>query len=237
MWCFVEGIEFLKSGITKCALNSHGCRPYKEPPGHVGVPSASHSSLASPPPTFDLTNRSTLFHVITSIMRFSTIAFTLFGAAASASASSLFARQDTLPGEPNAPSGYRVLRLTVLCYILLACAIPCTTSANLGGCVATDTQCLCTNTAFVSSTTTCVQTACTGADLAAALKFSVDLCLKVVRDLFPTMTRFNLTSRFLSSGCDVDGWTFFCSLIRCRYCCCLCSLRHTLQSCCLQPRR
>ncbi|KIM41248.1 hypothetical protein M413DRAFT_445285 [Hebeloma cylindrosporum] len=90
-------------------------------------------------------------------MRFSTVAFTLFGAAASASASSLFARQDTLP----------------------ACAIPCTTSADLGGCTVTDTKCLCTNDAFVSSTTKCVQAACTGDDLAAALKFSQDLCLKV----------------------------------------------------------
>ncbi|KAF8909778.1 hypothetical protein CPB84DRAFT_1842997 [Gymnopilus junonius] len=68
-------------------------------------------------------------------MRFSTVAFTLFGAAASVSASTLTARQTTLPD----------------------CAIPCTASADLGGCVVSDTHCLCTNQAFVSSTTTCMR--------------------------------------------------------------------------------
>ncbi|KDR76917.1 hypothetical protein GALMADRAFT_138956 [Galerina marginata CBS 339.88] len=91
-------------------------------------------------------------------MRFSTVAFTLLGAAASASASTLVGRQDTLP----------------------SCAVPCTTSADLGGCVVSDTHCLCTNPAFVGSTTTCIEKACTDPkDLASALAFSQGLCLKV----------------------------------------------------------
>ncbi|KAF8961424.1 hypothetical protein BDZ97DRAFT_1829218 [Flammula alnicola] len=110
-------------------------------------------------------------------MRFSTVAFTLFGAAASASASTLFGRQSTLP----------------------TCAVACTTSADLGGCVATDTHCLCTNPAFVSSTTTCIEAACTGADLQNALTFSQQLCLAVVRLFTSTSTRRDALSHALSS--------------------------------------
>ncbi|PPQ70107.1 hypothetical protein CVT26_013392 [Gymnopilus dilepis] len=90
-------------------------------------------------------------------MRFSTVAFTLFGAAASVSASSLVARQGSLPD----------------------CAIPCTTQADLGGCVISDTHCLCTNEKFVSSTTSCIESKCTGSDLQAAIAYSQGLCLTV----------------------------------------------------------
>ncbi|CAA7263322.1 unnamed protein product [Cyclocybe aegerita] len=89
-------------------------------------------------------------------MRFSTFAFTLFGAAASASAS-LIARQDAIPN----------------------CMLPCLASADFGGCVQTDNVCLCNNRAFVDSTTSCVLASCSGEDLQNALAFSVELCLRV----------------------------------------------------------
>ncbi|KAJ3506786.1 hypothetical protein NLJ89_g6674 [Agrocybe chaxingu] len=89
-------------------------------------------------------------------MRFSTIAFTLFGAAASASAS-LIARQAAIPN----------------------CMLPCLANADFGDCVQTDNLCLCNNRGFVDSTTTCVLASCSGDDLQNALAFSVDLCLKV----------------------------------------------------------
>ncbi|PPQ94389.1 hypothetical protein CVT25_002745 [Psilocybe cyanescens] len=93
-------------------------------------------------------------------MRFSTIAIALFGAAASASAttigSGLFARQ----GLPD-------------------CASSCTGSADFDGCAISDTHCLCTSKKFVDSTTACVMAACTGSDLQNALKASQDLCAAV----------------------------------------------------------
>ncbi|KAF8153308.1 hypothetical protein B0H34DRAFT_723056 [Crassisporium funariophilum] len=91
-------------------------------------------------------------------MRFSTVAITLLGAAASASASSLLAVRQNVP----------------------TCATACLTSADLGGCQQSDTKCLCSNKAFVSSTTTCITTACTNAaDLQAALGFAQQLCAAV----------------------------------------------------------
>ncbi|KAF9484322.1 hypothetical protein BDN70DRAFT_872830 [Pholiota conissans] len=90
-------------------------------------------------------------------MRFSTVAFTLFGAAASASASTLVARQSPYPD----------------------CANPCLASADFGDCDPTDNHCLCTNSAFVSGTTTCIESSCTGADLAKAISVSQGICLSV----------------------------------------------------------
>jgi len=80
--------------------------------------------------------------------------------------------------------------LYILCFCLTTlhhtfCAIPCTTNADLAGCIVSDTKCLCTNQKFISSTTVCVQTAWTGDDLANALKFSQNLWVKVVCDLSP----------------------------------------------------
>ncbi|KAF8177665.1 hypothetical protein BJ912DRAFT_674045 [Pholiota molesta] len=99
-------------------------------------------------------------------MRFSTVAFTLFGAAASASASSLVARQSPYPD----------------------CANPCIASADLGSCGQTDTHCLCTSPAFVSGTTTCIEGACTGADLQKAISVSQGLCAAVGVTLSSTST-------------------------------------------------
>ncbi|KAF4613366.1 hypothetical protein D9613_010846 [Agrocybe pediades] len=87
-------------------------------------------------------------------MRFSTIAFTLFGAAASASAS-LVARQANPPN----------------------CFVQCVT--DLDGCDQADTKCLCTSNKFVTDTTACVIATCKGDDLTNALAFSNNMCLKV----------------------------------------------------------
>jgi len=91
-------------------------------------------------------------------MHFSAIKTTLVGAAVSVSASSLYARQIAdLPG----------------------CGEPCmaTSNVNLGGCVASDTTCLCTNPVWVTSTTNCLELACTGTDLQTALELFPALCL------------------------------------------------------------
>ncbi|EDR04189.1 uncharacterized protein LACBIDRAFT_304862 [Laccaria bicolor S238N-H82] len=87
-------------------------------------------------------------------MRFALVTVAL--AAASASASSLYSRQ-------NIP----------------ACAGTCIASADLGGCSATDNACLCKSTAFVDSTAACIETACTGSDLQAAIAAAEALCAAV----------------------------------------------------------
>ncbi|KJA23974.1 hypothetical protein HYPSUDRAFT_117173, partial [Hypholoma sublateritium FD-334 SS-4] len=61
------------------------------------------------------------------------------------------------------------------------CANSCIADANLGSCTsATDLLCLCTSSAFISSTTTCIEAACTGSDLATALSVSQAICASVV---------------------------------------------------------
>jgi len=60
----------------------------------------------------------------------------------------------------------------------------CTTSADLGGCALTNTKCLCTNQAFIASTTPCIQKSCTDPkDLTDALAASQALCAAAVRIL------------------------------------------------------
>ncbi|KAH9474519.1 hypothetical protein JR316_0012980 [Psilocybe cubensis] len=92
-------------------------------------------------------------------MRFSTLVATVAVAASTTGVhANLLARQSNYP----------------------TCALPCVANPDLGDCVTvTDTHCLCTNKAFVSSTTTCIQNACSGQDLDDALAFSRSLCLKV----------------------------------------------------------
>ncbi|KAF9233042.1 hypothetical protein BU15DRAFT_54385, partial [Melanogaster broomeanus] len=60
------------------------------------------------------------------------------------------------------------------------CAAPCLANADYGGCSPTDDSCLCTNEVFLNSTTTCIEAACSGSDLAEAEAFSQALCLAVV---------------------------------------------------------
>lgn len=63
---------------------------------------------------------------------------------------------------------------------IAACAVTCTSQADLGGCISSDFHCLCTNQKFVSSTTDCIYKTCTGTDLTDSLALSQQLCAKVV---------------------------------------------------------
>ncbi|KAI6115318.1 hypothetical protein EDD16DRAFT_1594859 [Pisolithus croceorrhizus] len=62
---------------------------------------------------------------------------------------------------------------------LPSCANPCITNANLGGCSATDDTCLCESQTFINSTTTCIESSCTGNDLQEAEQYAQSLCLAV----------------------------------------------------------
>ncbi|KAI0062583.1 hypothetical protein BV25DRAFT_1825595 [Artomyces pyxidatus] len=61
------------------------------------------------------------------------------------------------------------------------CAIPCLTNADFGSCAQTDITCLCNSSAFITSTTVCIQGACTGTDLANAEAAARSECEAVVR--------------------------------------------------------
>ncbi|KAI3611881.1 hypothetical protein WG66_016217 [Moniliophthora roreri] len=76
-------------------------------------------------------------------------------AAASASASTLFARQAGIP----------------------SCAATCITQAKIpDGCDPTDNGCLCRNQEFVQSTSDCVKSTCSGNDLTQAEALAQQLC-------------------------------------------------------------
>ncbi|KAH7883104.1 hypothetical protein F5I97DRAFT_1930688 [Phlebopus sp. FC_14] len=59
------------------------------------------------------------------------------------------------------------------------CAAPCLANANYGGCAQDDDTCLCHNQSFVNSTTSCIESSCSGSDLAEAESFAQQLCLAV----------------------------------------------------------
>ncbi|KIK93680.1 hypothetical protein PAXRUDRAFT_144531 [Paxillus rubicundulus Ve08.2h10] len=59
------------------------------------------------------------------------------------------------------------------------CAAPCLTNANFDGCSPDDDSCLCHDQVFIDSTTSCIQSSCTGSDLAEAEAFAQSLCLAV----------------------------------------------------------
>ncbi|ETW77564.1 hypothetical protein HETIRDRAFT_248180, partial [Heterobasidion irregulare TC 32-1] len=60
------------------------------------------------------------------------------------------------------------------------CAIPCLTSADFGSCSQTDLQCLCTSSSFISSTTQCIESSCTGSDLDQAEAAARSGCAAIV---------------------------------------------------------
>jgi hypothetical protein len=64
------------------------------------------------------------------------------------------------------------------------CAGPCITGADTGTC-GSDNVCLCNSPAFVTSTTQCIQSACTGEDRENAEAAARALCAAVVRSLSP----------------------------------------------------
>ncbi|KZP30860.1 hypothetical protein FIBSPDRAFT_777106, partial [Athelia psychrophila] len=59
-----------------------------------------------------------------------------------------------------------------------ACAIPCIEDADLGTCASAsdEDECLCNDSAFIASTTSCIEGACTGADLASAVALAQAAC-------------------------------------------------------------
>ncbi|KAF8843506.1 hypothetical protein BDN67DRAFT_1066887 [Paxillus ammoniavirescens] len=59
------------------------------------------------------------------------------------------------------------------------CAAPCLANANFDGCSPDDDSCLCHDQTFINSTTSCIQSSCTGSDLAEAEAFAQSLCLAV----------------------------------------------------------
>ncbi|KIJ16487.1 hypothetical protein PAXINDRAFT_168597 [Paxillus involutus ATCC 200175] len=59
------------------------------------------------------------------------------------------------------------------------CAAPCLANANFDGCSPDDDTCLCHDQTFIDSTTSCIQSSCTGSDLAEAEAFAQSLCLAV----------------------------------------------------------
>ncbi|KAG8939966.1 hypothetical protein FRC04_005779 [Tulasnella sp. 424] len=56
------------------------------------------------------------------------------------------------------------------------CSIPCLTNATTGSCSPTDNTCLCKSDDYLRSTTTCIQGACSAADLATAAGLAQQLC-------------------------------------------------------------
>lgn len=59
--------------------------------------------------------------------------------------------------------------------------MPCLENANFGNCAHQDNACLCASEPFVSSTTACIESACSGSDLTNAEQYSQDICKSVVR--------------------------------------------------------
>jgi CFEM-containing surface protein len=60
------------------------------------------------------------------------------------------------------------------------CALTCISNANLGDCAQTDNACLCKNQQFIASTTTCIESTCTGSDLQEAIEFVQAICAAAV---------------------------------------------------------
>ncbi|KAI0649884.1 hypothetical protein C8Q79DRAFT_354121 [Trametes meyenii] len=60
-----------------------------------------------------------------------------------------------------------------------ACATPCLASADFGNCDPLDDACLCKNQNFISSTTQCIQGACQGDELQAAVTAAQQACVAV----------------------------------------------------------
>ncbi|KAG6840157.1 hypothetical protein C0991_008504, partial [Blastosporella zonata] len=62
-----------------------------------------------------------------------------------------------------------------------SCADNCLfgSNVNLGGCSSTDNVCLCNSQVFVSTSTTCIESACSGKDLQTAISVAQQLCASV----------------------------------------------------------
>ncbi|PIL26757.1 hypothetical protein GSI_11172 [Ganoderma sinense ZZ0214-1] len=57
------------------------------------------------------------------------------------------------------------------------CAETCAVNAiGASGCASTDAHCLCTNNAFIAAVEACIQTSCSAADQAEAMKYAQKFC-------------------------------------------------------------
>ncbi|KAG0699426.1 hypothetical protein DFH29DRAFT_936956 [Suillus ampliporus] len=83
------------------------------------------------------------------------------------------------------------------------CAVPCMINADFGNCASTDDSCLCHSQAFINSTTTCIQSSCTGSDLTNAEAASQQLCAAVG----VTLTSASATATATSSSKDTSTAT------------------------------
>ncbi|KAF7343373.1 CFEM domain-containing protein [Mycena venus] len=82
-----------------------------------------------------------------------------------------------------------------------ACEQNCLANPNLGGCKSGDLPCMCNNNVFVTSTFQCIQAACSGTDLAAAIQLAAETCQSVGVTL-PSAAgaEFSATASLTSSG-------------------------------------
>ncbi|KAH7926880.1 hypothetical protein BV22DRAFT_1111399 [Leucogyrophana mollusca] len=80
------------------------------------------------------------------------------------------------------------------------CAVPCLTDANFGGCAPDDDTCLCNNQTFIQSSTSCIQSSCTGSDLTNAESAAQQLCLAVGVTLSSTPAATGSTSPSAASS-------------------------------------
>ncbi|KAK0444253.1 uncharacterized protein EV420DRAFT_1574977 [Desarmillaria tabescens] len=59
------------------------------------------------------------------------------------------------------------------------CALPCITNVDYGSCSPSDNACLCKSETYVNTTTTCIESSCTGSDLTTAIATAQALCAEV----------------------------------------------------------
>ncbi|KAK0199809.1 hypothetical protein DFS33DRAFT_195154 [Desarmillaria ectypa] len=62
---------------------------------------------------------------------------------------------------------------------LPACALPCITNVDYGNCSPSDNACLCKSATYVNTTTTCIESSCSGSDLTTAISTAQALCAQV----------------------------------------------------------
>lgn len=63
----------------------------------------------------------------------------------------------------------------------IGCSIPCLTNADTGSCTPTENPCLCANDLYLRSTTDCIQSSCSAADLQTAAVVARQICSAAVR--------------------------------------------------------
>ncbi|KAI1792478.1 hypothetical protein LXA43DRAFT_1093711 [Ganoderma leucocontextum] len=80
------------------------------------------------------------------------------------------------------------------------CSQSCLTDANFGSCDPLDDACLCKDSGFVSSVTSCISSACTGSDLTNAEAAAQQLCLAVGITLTATPTASGSSGSATSTG-------------------------------------